>query len=156
MEYDLKYSKYKIFYVLKDSKILKVTITRNLMDNKHSFSITDSSSILSDNLLDRGKNFEVATLKSKFPYKFATEDKLLYKGNTPAKTFYESDLKDEEYDLLNIPVWSFYDETIKYLNKDLISLYQILIKANKQIFKDYGVNISDNIIISGLTEVKLY
>ena len=48
-------------------------------------------------------------------------------------------------------MWSFYAETIKYLNNDLLSLYQILLKANKQVFKDYGVNISDNLTISGLS-----
>lgn len=57
--------------------------------------------------------------------------------------------KEYYYDIY-IGQWSFHDETIKYLDNDLYSLYQIMVKANKQIFKDYGVNVSDNITIPGL------
>ena len=51
--------------------------------------------------------------------------------------------------------WSFYDDTIKYLNNDLDCLHQVLIKANKQIFIDYNANMTDCITISGLA-VRIY
>lgn len=155
LEYDLKYNKYKISCILRDSKILKVTISRTLRDNKNSLTFVDSYCMLSDTLLRLGKNFEVATIKSKFPYKFSTKSNLFYKGATPAINYYANDIKSDEYALLNIPHWSFYDETIKYLANDLQSLYEILIKANKQFFRDYGVKISANITISGLS-VRIY
>ena len=53
------------------------------------------------------------------------------------------------------PYWSFYDETIKYLNNDLYSLYEVLVKANKQVFLDFNINMSEHITISGLA-VKIY
>ena len=44
----------------------------------------------------------------------------------------------------------FKDQCIKYLQADLPSLYQVLTKANKQIFQYYNVNMTDKITISGL------
>ena len=57
MEYDLKNSKYKISCILRDSIILKVTISRNIANKNYSFTITDSFAMLSDKLLDLGINF---------------------------------------------------------------------------------------------------
>lgn len=41
-------------------------------------------------------------------------------------------------------------KTIKYLNNDLYSLHEILIKANKQVLRDYGADITDKLTISAL------
>jgi hypothetical protein len=41
-------------------------------------------------------------------------------------------------------------ETIRYLNDDLNSLYEVLVKVNKQIYNDYNINMTDSITISGL------
>ena len=63
---------------------------------------------------------------------------------------YYYDINDQEYNNILMPYWSFYDETIKYLNNDLLSLYEIVRKANKQVFLDYNVNMSEHITISSL------
>lgn len=42
-----------------------------------------------------------------------------------------------------------------YLGNDLNCLYQVLTKANKQIFLDYNINMTDSITISGLA-VKIF
>lgn len=42
-------------------------------------------------------------------------------------------------------------ETVKYLVNDLISLHEVVTKANRQVFADYGVNITECITISGLS-----
>lgn len=49
-----------------------------------------------------------------------------------------------------VSYWSFHDETIRYLNNDLYSLYEVLIKANKQVFLDYNVKMTEHLTISGL------
>lgn len=46
--------------------------------------------------------------------------------------------------------WPFKDETIKYIEKYLYCLYQIIISANRQVFSDYKFNITDVLTISGL------
>lgn len=139
------YDKYNISSVLRKDKIIQLTISRN----KHKFTIKDSYAILPDSLSDLGENFEVETLKTKFPYSFAKQDNLFYIGDTPNKVYY-NDISDEEYSSIYKKDWSFYQETVKYLENDIDSLYQILCKANKQVFNDYGVNLTDSVTISGL------
>lgn len=137
--------KYNISPILREDKIIKITISKN----NRSFTIMDSYCMLADSLNRLGKNFEVNTLKSVFPYKFSTEDHLFYKGNTPDISYYEN-ISKEEYKNIYSENWSFHDETIKYLHNDLMSLYEVLVKANKQVFMDYDVNMTDNLTISGL------
>jgi len=61
----------------------------------------------------------------------------------------------KEYDKIYTEHWDFQLETIKYLNTDLNSLFQILVKANKQVFLDYDVDMTDNVTISSLA-VKIF
>lgn len=56
---------------------------------------------------------------------------------------------------MSVHIWSFKDETIKYLTNDLLSLHEILIKANKQVLLDYNVDMTESITISGLA-VNIY
>lgn len=126
---------YKVSCILRDDKIIKVKISRF----KDSFTIFDSYAMLADDLSKLGENFKVTTIKSQFPYRFAIKDHLFYKGVMPSISYYNK-ITEEEYDFISVPYWSFKDETIKYLNNDLYSLYEILTKANKQIFLDYNVN----------------
>lgn len=81
--------KYKI---LRDEKIIKVKISKN----KNSFTILDSYTMLPDKLSRLGKNFDVATIKSNFPYKFAVQDHLFYVGVIPSIDCYE-DITEQEY-----------------------------------------------------------
>ena len=138
-------NKYNVSCVLRDEKILKVKITKD----KLSLTISDSYAIMPNKLSNLGKDFEVATLKSKFPYKFAIQDHLFYEGNLPSIEYYDN-ISYDEYDSMSVAIWSFKDETIRYLINDLLSLHQILIKANKQVFLDYNLDMTDNITISGL------
>jgi len=57
-------------------------------------------------------------------------------------------LSVEKYAELVTDNWSFKDETIRYIESDLVSLYQVITKANKQVFLDYGLNMVDSITIS--------
>lgn len=91
-------NKYKISHIFRDSKIIKLKISKN----KNKITILDSLAMLTSNLITLGKDFEVTCLKSKFPYSFLTEDTLFYQGNTPDISYYE-DVSIDEYNLLNIP-----------------------------------------------------
>lgn len=141
---------YKISCILRDDKIIKVKISKG----KNSLTILDSYSMLPSSLAKLGVDFYVATIKSKFPYRFSTQDHLFYEGSMPSIEHYD-EITQEQYEDLSAPYWSFYDETIKYLNNDLYSLHQVLTKANKQIFLDYNINMSESLTISGLA-VKIY
>lgn len=137
--------KYRISSILRDEKIIKVKITKD----KNSLTILDSYAILPDKLSKLGDNLKVAILKSKFPYNFAVTDHLFYIGDKPGIDYYE-DISEEEYNEIYLPYWSFKDETIRYLNNDLYSLHEILVKANKQVFLDLNINMTDFTTISSL------
>lgn len=141
----LNNNKYNVYCTLREDKIIKVKIKKA----NNSFVILDSYAMLPSNLAKLGKDFDVPTLKSVFPYKFATADHLFYEGAKPSIDNYEN-LSKEEYDTMFVGYWSFYDETIKYLNNDLYSLHEVLTRANKQVFLDYNINMTDSITISGL------
>ena len=149
-EDDNNKDKYKLSYVLRDDKIIKLTIRK---DN-NSLNILDSYCVLTNNLAKLAKDFGVKTQKSYFPYNFARFNNLFYIGLTPDK-FYYNDISDEDYKKLFIDNWSSKDETIKYLNNDLNCLYEVVTTANKQLFNDYKINMTEAITISGLA-MKIY
>ena len=137
--------KYKVNCNLREDKIIKVKISKGA----NSFIILDSYVMLANKLSKLGEDFDVPVLKSKFPYMFATTDHLFYEAVMPSIDNYE-DITKEEYDSMFVGYWSFYDETIKYLNNDFYSLHEVLTRANKQLFLDYNINMTESITISGL------
>lgn len=142
--------KYIIDAILKDDKIIKLTIKKG----NNILTILDSYCMLNNSLVKLGKYFGVETQKSVFPYKFSIQDNLFYKGHTPGIDLYNN-LSIDEYNDIYSENWSFYDETIKYLNNDLNCLYEILVNVNKQVFNDYKINMKDSITISSLA-MKIY
>lgn len=142
---DRNEDKYKISPLLKDDNIIKVVISKGYK----SFTIVDSYSILNSSLAKLGKDFEVSTIKTYFPYKFATRGNLFYKGVTPDINYYNN-ITMEQYANLHISYWSFYDATLDYLSNDLNSLYEIIVKANRQVFLDYNVDMTESATISSL------
>lgn len=139
------YNQYNISLTLKDNRIIKCVIHKN----KHSLVLLDNYPILPKKLADLGDDFNVSTLKSKFPYKFSLEDNLFYVGTTPTRNYYDNISVNEYRNLFKIN-WSFKEETLLYLEKDLLCLYEIMIKVNKQLFLDYGSDVKDSLTISSL------
>jgi hypothetical protein len=91
---DQNIDKYKISCILRNDKIIKVTISKG----KNSFSIMDSYTMLSNSLEKLSESFEVTTKKTTFPYTFSVEKNIFfYKGNTPDYVYYESITK-KDYD----------------------------------------------------------
>lgn len=87
--------KYNISCILRNDKIIKVTIKKDMSK----VIIVDSYCMFTTSLNKLGRDFDVKTLKSVFPYKFATDSHLFYKGNTPDIEFY-NDMSKEQYKLL--------------------------------------------------------
>ena len=137
----------------------KCVIKRNI---KHKLTFKDSYAILPSSLDKLGASFKVDVIKSYFPYEFPNKLNLNYIGDLPDIKYYNSNMTLEIYNEIKINIlarssknWSMKDETIEYLNKDIISLYQIVIKQVNIIFKNYRVNLLNVNTISGLS-VKIY
>lgn len=168
-KYDLTFL-HKIFHkyfnvsniVSKERDIISISITSKSKVGKikPKLIFNDSICILPSSLEKLGKSFNVETIKGVFPYSFVNENNLNYKGPKPDINFFNDKVTKDVYNnLTNIPVitetykdesWSMRDETILYLEKDLISLYQIINKMSDLIFKSYKINITNCKTISSL------
>ena len=149
-------------YVFRDKSIIKMTISKQIETKTNDkipkplgtriakLVICDSISLLNNSLDALAKNYMVETQKGIFPYKFAKRINLFYIGDTPEKSYFKSNIKQSEYKVIECSNWSFRLETEKYLRADLNSLYEVIVKANKQVFLGYGVNMIENLTISGL------
>ena len=120
---------------------------------------SDSIALLPSSLEDLTLSFKTEVKKDIFPYNFVNEFNLNYEGSLPEFIYYN----DGEYDLglllkyqdkvryyIN-KTWSVKDETLKYLIKDLISLYQVLMEVDKIIFSNYRINITAHPTIASLS-----
>ena len=141
--------KYGINCVFRDDKILRITISKTIGKTKNVFSISDSYSILNNSLYKLSVDFKVPTIKGIFPHDFSNENNLFYVGNTPDMMYFKA-ITVDDYKLINSKDWSFKTEALKYLNDDINCLYQVICKANKQVFIDYNVDMTDNLTISSL------
>jgi hypothetical protein len=90
--------KYKISLTLRDNRIIRYVIKRD----KNSLTLIDSYPILPKKLANLGKDFNVETLKSIFPYKFALEDNLFYIGSTPPIENYNNINKEDYTELFKV------------------------------------------------------
>ena len=87
-------------------------------------------------------------------YSFVTKATLFYVGEKPARDHYP-DISGEMYDAIPRGGWATKEETIKYLHKDLKSLYEVMEKFSAYIYDKYGIQISDSLTISSIA-MKLY
>jgi hypothetical protein len=140
---------YKIESINRDANILKLIIKRKFDNKIRTVKIQDSAAILPRSLRDLCYDYKVDTVKSYFPYDFTTKDTLFYVGQTPDINYYK-DIKIEDYMNLYKEEWSLKDECLSYLDKDLISLYQVLVKVNKSIHFLFNMQMTDSLTVSGL------
>ena len=134
----------------RDNQILRLIIKRRVNDRIQSVKLQDSVAILPRDLRSLCKDYEVEVEKGLFPYNFCTKDTLFYIGKTPDISYYNN-ISQEDYNLLYKEVWSLKDECLLYLDKDLISLCQVLVKVNKTLHYLLNVQMTDCLTISGIS-----
>jgi DNA polymerase type B, organellar and viral len=142
-------------YSNNDGKIISIDISKKLKNKKSvKISVLDSCLLLPLNLKDLGTVFNCEVDKGIFPYEFINEDSIVYKGNVPDFVFYSKYLSWEEY--INLKnsfdghLWDAKIQTLLYLEKDLLSLFEVIMKFKEIIFYKFGVNITRVRTISGL------
>jgi len=148
-------NKYKVTNLLpRNNSLISFNVTCNIKNKKIKIKFADSICLLPASLAELGNSFNVETVKGVFPYNFVKENNLNYIGALPdIKYFDQPDNFIFHYQLMikwcqnN---WSLKDETLNYLSKDLISLYQILKKMDEIIFSNYRINITSHVTISSL------
>lgn len=161
---------YKLDPLYRDNKMLKlgVKVRKVLSDRNQAkigvrkepgfikITIADSYTLLNDNLFDLSSSFNIEVTKGYFPHSFVKRNTLNYIGNTPSIEFWrdivlkDKNISDEQYKLLDSKVWNLKDESIKYLDKDLESLLNIMDTFNKYIYRNYDIQMTDSLTISRL------
>lgn len=144
----------------KDNKLYSLTITSFINPKKtNKIIFKDSYLLLKNSLRQLGNDFKVDRLKGYFPYSFVNENNLNYVGKLPEYIYYPENLDYSDYLKMNSDYlennWSIKTKTLEYLESDLISLYQIIIKFRDEVFKTESINITSVNSISALTN-KIY
>jgi len=134
---------YKVNLTMKSDKILKCLITKK----KNRLVLIDSYPILAKSFSVLANDFNVQTAKSKFPYGFSLKDNLFYIGPTPWISYYNSITK-KQYEELFMLIWDFKEQSLFYLNDDLLCLYQVMTKVNKKVFMDYDTDLKHSLTVS--------
>lgn len=142
--------------IKRDNKIINIKVEYNLKGvRKYSIYFRDSLLILPSKLKDLGKNFSVDVVKSIYPYKFVNDINISmnYIGKIPGIECFD-DLKKEEYtDYCNKfenNIWSLRDETVKYCENDVKSLYLIIKEFQIKIFRLFEADINKYPTLSSL------
>ena len=147
--------KYILSIYYKDDKIICLTIKVGV----YSIKLVDSWNILAFKLIDMAEMFNLDIKKDIFPYKFVTNETVFYTGRKPAKHFYqyeyEHELDKETYDLIPDLYWGTKAETIKYLEKDLLYLFEVINKFSDYIYRKHKIQVSGSLTISYLA-MKLF
>lgn len=144
---------YKIETILRDSKILKCVVRVKTPSGHNKITLVDSYNLLTDNLDNLSKSFGSQVKKGLFPYSFVTSNTLNYIGNTPSRDYYivrNKKVELEHYNTMFRPDWNLKLETLKYLERDLLSLLEIIDTFNKYIYIEYGVQVTESMTISRL------
>lgn len=166
--------------IKRNGKIINLTLEYNLTGKrKYSIYFRDSLLMLPSSLKKLGDSFNVDIKKTIYPYKFVNQKvNLSYIGDVPAFEYFNTiDIKElsdtfngdkNKYDKYKISVnkidindyneyckpfkgnWSLRDETIKYCENDVLSLYSIIKEFQKTIFKLFQADINNYPTLSSL------
>lgn len=157
-------NKYNYKFIFRDDYVIGIKISAKISNKTISIRIVDSYTILAASLDKLCKTFNTDVRKSIFPYDFINKHNLFYLGNKPDIKFFKVKVEDKftgvvseeiinnsQYNSIRRDNWSVKEETLRYLENDLISLYEVVQKFRDYIFIKYRVHITDSLTISGLT-----
>lgn len=134
----------------KNGMVLSIKVTfKDRKGKKGRFLFRDSILMMPGSLKSLSLSFKSDKTKLDFPHKFASADTLEYVGVKPDISYYEG-MSRENYELIPRN-WNFRYELTKYLNYDLGSLQEIMIKFAKDIYKLEKINITKVPTISSLS-----
>ena len=102
----------------------------------------DSLNLFNTSLKKLLISFNCDTRKGVFPHLFVEEEKLNYIGNKPDIKYYSlSNISLDDYNQINSSNWNLKEECLKYLEKDVLGLLEVLNKVSLYYFYEFGLNI---------------
>lgn len=128
--------------VINKGRIISLQLNFN---SKYVIYFYDSFQLLPISLRNLAQSFSVSN-KGIFPYSFVQNNNINYIGKVPDYKYF-SDITMDEYknylDKFPDNKWNLREETIKYCQQDVITLYQILHKFASKIFELSSLNITN-------------
>ena len=100
----------------------------------------DSFKFFPYSLAKVGEAFECQVKKTEFPHDFASYENLEYKGKAPESVEWPADQE-----------WSFRDASREYICNDVDLLYTILVRYDRVIHSDFGLDFSKYLTLPSLT-----
>lgn len=141
--------------IKRDGRIINLKLKYNISSNRsYSIYFRDSLLILPLALKKLGENFDVEIKKTIYPYTFVNDSNvnLNYVGNVPTINHFNN-ISNKEYRDYNKKFnnnWSIRNETIKYCENDVISLWQIISKFQNKIFNKFSIDVNNSPTLSSL------
>ena len=143
-------NKYTYNIIFRDDVILSIEISSKVNNKNYTIKLVDSYTLLQSSLSELCKTFDTEVKKSVFPYDFVSKYNLFYVGNKPDIKYYNKiDIKS--YEEVHDNNWSLKEETIRYLENDLISLFNVIDEFKRKIYINYHTHITRSLTISGLS-----
>lgn len=148
------------YYILKttmrDDTIIKLDIKIKVVsetkENRYRYfkiSFVDSLNLLNLSLDNLTKEFNINSRKGKFPHSFVNRNNLNYTGNKPDLCYYDN-LNFNEYNEIPKNNWNLKLECLKYLNKDIKGLFDVMFEFSRLIFIHFNEQITDALTITRL------
>lgn len=141
--------KYVVSPTWKDNAILKIKVFDP--KSKQTVTLLDSINLFNTSLKKLLISFECQINKGQFPHLFVTRDNLNYIGNKPDIKYY-GNISLKDYKAIPIPIqWSLKDECLKYLEKDVLGLLEVLNKMSNYYYDEFEVNITRYMTLPSLS-----
>lgn len=146
--------------IMRENSIINVKAIYETVDDtgktmKRFINFRDSYNLLPAELSKLAKSFGV-TNKSIFPYAFINENNdINYVGPIPDYKYFEkTKVSLEEYnlyaDFFKDKPYDIMEETIKYCNQDVITLYEVINSFSFYIFEKFSINMHNSPTVSSL------
>jgi len=145
---DVLFKNFKVKPYFKDNKVINL-VYHHKDNDKTKIHLFDSYLILPSSLRTLAIKYKVADQKGYFAYNFANENNLDYIGVTPSISMFNG-ISDEEYEGIMSYTWNFKLEILNYLELDLRSLHQVILKFSKDIFNLERIDITKLSTISSI------
>lgn len=150
----LGYEHYKLSTIMREDVIIKLTVKIKKEANSEysrfiKIHFIDSLNLLNSSLDKLAKDFNVETGKGQFPYTFVNRSSLNYLGIKPNISFYNN-ISIEDYNRIPHENWDLRKESLKYLERDLLSLLQIIDEFSRLTYIYYNTDITKALTITRL------
>ena len=116
----------------RENKVINI-VYQNKNNDKSKIYLYDSLLMLPSSLRSLASKFKVESQKGFFPYSVVNEKILEFVGPTPPMSAFDG-ISEKEYNGLISNTWNFKVDLLKYLQVDLISLYQVISIFAKDIY----------------------